>query len=137
MIKWIAGYLGAALAMGVLDAVWLTTMANRLYRPALGSVMRDKPDMGAAILFYLIYLGGILFFAVAPAMRDASLTRALVGGAVLGLVAYATYDLTNQATLSIWQTRLTVIDLAWGTFLTTVTAGAGFLAAQWAEGRFG
>jgi uncharacterized membrane protein len=137
MMKWAAGYLGAALTMGVIDAVWLTTMANRLYRPVIGSIMADKPDMRAAVIFYLLYIFGVCFFAIAPALKDGSWTRALINGAVLGLIAYGTYDLTNQATLSVWSSKLTIIDMIWGTSLTGVTAVGGYLAARWAEGRFG
>ncbi|HEV7228415.1 DUF2177 family protein [Brevundimonas sp.] len=137
MIKWVAGYLGAAITMAAIDAVWLTTMADRLYRPVIGAIMADKPDMKAAVAFYLLYIFGICFFAIAPALKDGQWTRALINGAVLGLIAYGTYDLTNQATLSVWSTRLTMIDMVWGTALTAVTATGGYLAARWAEGRWG
>ena len=133
MIRYIAAYLGAGLVMAVLDAVWLTTMANRLYRPVIGDIMADKPDMRAAVVFYLIYLAGVVFFAVAPALRDGGLMRAVIWGALLGALAYATYDLTNQATLSVWSTRITVIDIAWGALLTALTASGGYLAARGAE----
>ena len=118
MIKYVAAYLSAGVAMAAIDAVWLTTMANRLYRPVIGSIMAAKPDMTAAVAFYLIYLAGVVFFAISPALKEASVMRALINGAALGFVAYATYDLTTQATLSVWSTRLTLIDLAWGTALT-------------------
>ena len=137
MMKWVAGYLGAAITMAAIDAVWLTTMANRLYRPVIGPIMADKPDMKAAVIFYLLYIFGVCFFAVAPALKDGQWTRALIHGAVLGLIAYGTYDLTNQATLSVWSTKLTIIDLVWGTALTALTATGGYFAARWAEGRFG
>lgn len=137
MIKYIAAYLGAGLTFAAIDFVWLTTMTDRLYKPVLGSIMADKPDMKAAVLFYLISIAGTVFLAIAPALRDESWTRAAINGAVLGFVAYATYDLTNQATLAAWQTKLTVIDLIWGTVLTMVSATGGYFAARWAEGRFG
>lgn len=137
MIKYIAAYLSAGLAMAAIDAVWLTTMANRLYRPVIGSIMAAKPDMTAAVAFYLIYLAGVVFFAISPALKEASVMRALINGAALGFVAYATYDLTNQATLNVWSTKLTLIDLAWGTALTAMVSMVGYLGARWAEGRFG
>ncbi|NBB66184.1 DUF2177 family protein [Pseudomonas sp. ODNR1LW] len=137
MIKYVFAYLGAGITFAVIDAVWLTTMTDRLYKPVLGPILADKPDMRAAVLFYLISIAGTVFLAIAPALKDGGWTRAAISGAVLGFVAYATYDLTNQATLAIWQTRLTVIDLIWGTFLTTVSATGGYFAARWAEGRFG
>jgi len=137
MLKYVAAYLGAGLTFAAIDAVWLSTMADRLYRPVIGPLMADKPNMTAAVIFYLISIGGIVFLAITPALKEAAWTRALLNGAVLGFVAYATYDLTNQATLSVWSTRLTIIDLCWGTTLTAVASVGGYFAARWAEGRFG
>jgi uncharacterized membrane protein len=137
MIKYVAAYLGAGLTFAAIDFVWLTTMTDRLYKPVIGSIMADKPDMKAAVAFYLISIAGTVFLAIAPALKDGAWTRAALNGAVLGFVAYATYDLTNQATLSAWQTRLTLIDLMWGTVLTAASATGGYFAARWAEGRFG
>jgi uncharacterized membrane protein len=101
----------------------------------IGPIMAAKPDMGAAVLFYLIYIGGIVFLAVQPALREGSWTRAALNGAVLGFVAYATYDLTNQATLAVWQWKLTIIDLCWGTFLTMASSTLGYLATRAVTGR--
>jgi len=129
MLKWIIAYVATGLSFAAVDFVWLSTMTDRLYRPVIGPIMAAKPDMGAAVLFYLIYIGGIVFLAVQPALREGSWTRAALNGAVLGFVAYATYDLTNQATLAVWQWKLTIIDLIWGTFLTTAAATGGYLAA--------
>ena len=137
MIKYVAAYLGAGLTFAAIDFVWLTTMTDRLYRPVLGPIMADKPDMKAAVAFYLISIAGTVFLAIAPALKEGNWTRAAINGAVLGFVAYATYDLTNQATLAVWQTKLTVIDLMWGTVLTCVSATGGYFAARWAEGQFG
>ena len=137
MIKYVFAYLGAGITFAVIDAVWLTTMTDRFYKPVLGPILADKPDMRAAVLFYLISIAGTVFLAIAPALKDGSWTRAAINGAALGFVAYATYDLTNQATLSVWSTRLTIIDLCWGTTLTAVASVGGYFAARWAEGRFG
>ena len=137
MIKYVAAYLGAGLTFAAIDFVWLTTMTDRLYKPVLGPIMLDKPDMKAAVAFYLISIAGTVFLAIAPALKEGNWTRAAINGAVLGFVAYATYDLTNQATLAVWQTRLTIIDLIWGTTLTMVSATGGYFVARWAEGRFG
>lgn len=135
MLKWIAAYVGTAVAFAAIDFVWLSTMTERFYKPVIGPIMAPKPDMVAAVLFYVIYIGGIVFFAIAPALKEGAWTRAALNGAVLGFVAYATYDLTNQATLAVWQTKLTVVDLIWGTVLTTAAATAGYLAATFAAGR--
>jgi len=132
-MRYLLAYVGAGVTMAVLDAIWLTTMADRLYRPVIGSIMADKPDMRPAIVFYLLYVFGIVFLAVLPGLREGSLSRTLTTAAVFGLVAYATYDLTNQATLRVWSTHLTLIDLAWGTVVTTAAALGGYLLAR----RFG
>lgn len=135
MLKYAAAYVASGLAFAAVDAVWLTTMADRLYKPVLGPIMAAKPNMTAAVAFYLISIFGTVFLAVAPALREGGLGRAALNGAVLGFVAYATYDLTNQATLNVWSTKLTLIDLAWGTTLTMISASVGYLAARWVEGR--
>ncbi|KQS55783.1 hypothetical protein ASG17_06905 [Brevundimonas sp. Leaf363] len=135
MMRYLIAYVATGLAFAVIDAVWLTTMTNKLYKPVLGPIMLAKPNMVAAVAFYLIMIGGIVFFAVAPALREGGWTRALLNGAVLGLVAYATYDLTNQATLAVWQTKLTILDLCWGTFVTGTAATVGYLATRWFEAR--
>jgi uncharacterized membrane protein len=137
MIKYVAAYLGAGLTFAAIDFVWLTTMTNRLYKPVIGPIMADKPDMKAAVAFYLISIAATVFLAIAPALKEGNWTRALINGAVLGFVCYATYDLTNQATLNNWSMKLTLIDLAWGTTLTATCAVAGYFAARWAEGRWG
>ncbi|ADL01034.1 hypothetical protein MMB232_01669 [Brevundimonas subvibrioides] len=135
MLKWIVAYLSTGVAMAVVDFGWLTTMTDRLYKPVIGPIMAPKPDMVAAVIFYLIYVGGIVFLAVAPALKEGAWTRAAINGAALGFVAYATYDLTNQATLQVWQWKLTIIDLCWGTFLTMASATLGYLATSALTGR--
>lgn len=126
------GYLAAALCMLVLDAFWLSTMARTLYRPHLGEILMDGFRVTPAIIFYLLYVGGIVFFAVHPAYEKASLAVALINGAALGFIAYATYDLTNHATLKVWSTTVTVVDIAWGTALTAISAAAGYIGARMA-----
>ena len=88
--------------------------------------MRPSPDFSAAGVFYLIYVSAIVFFAVAPGLEKASLSKALINGALLGFVAYATYDLSNQSTLKFWELRLTLVDMAWGTFATAAAAGIAY-----------
>ena len=114
--------LATTVAFLVLDAAWLATMGSRLYRPALGHLMGAGVDWIAAALFYVLYLGGLLGFALAPAKDTGG---AALRGALFGLVAYATYDLTNQATLRDWPWLLTAIDLCWGTFASAVACAAG------------
>ncbi len=108
-----------------IDAVWLTQMASRLYQPTIGHLLAPQPDLFAALIFYLLYILGMVVFTVKPAQVEPSLKAAAGRGALFGLVAYATYDLTNQATLQNWPWIVTLIDLVWGTFLTaTATVGA-------------
>ncbi|WP_297443643.1 DUF2177 family protein [Acidocella sp.] len=112
-------YVATAMVFLGLDAVWLSTMANRLYKPALQGVLAANFRPVPALLFYMLYIGGIVGFAVLPAEKPLG---ALLRGAAFGLVAYATYDLTNQATLARWSTRVTLADLAWGALATAVAA---------------
>ncbi|MCU4121452.1 DUF2177 family protein [Variovorax sp. N23] len=117
-------YVATAVVFLALDAVWLGTMADRLYRPAMGSIMLERFALAPAAAFYLIYIVGVVVFAVAPALQSGRWTTALGYGAMLGLMAYATYDLTNQATLKDWSWTVTIADLCWGTFVTAVSAAA-------------
>ena len=135
MIKYVAAYLGAGLTFAAIDFVWLTTMTDRLYRPVLGPIMADKPDMKAAVAFYLISIAGTVFLAIAPALKEGNWTRAAINGAVLGFVAYATYDLTNQATLRGWPLTITLVDIAWGTIASGLAATISYLAlSRWLSG---
>lgn len=128
-------YVFAALVFLALDAVWLTTMAERLYRGGIGHLMAPSPAWGAAVLFYVIYIAGLVFFAIAPALeaRRPALT-ALGLGAALGLVAYATFSLTNHATLKDWPWRVTLADLLWGPTVTGLAAAAACVLTPWAMG---
>jgi uncharacterized membrane protein len=125
-IAWIA----TAIAFLIADAIWLTQVGPRLYRPLIGEIMSDKLNVPPAAAFYLIYVSGIVFFAVAPALQSGGLGRAALNAAALGLVAYATYDLTNQATLKVWDIRVTLADMAWGAFASAMAAAAGYLIAS-------
>jgi uncharacterized membrane protein len=117
-------YAVTAVAFLSLDAMWLSTMAPRLYRPALAHLMAAQPAFAPAAAFYALYIAGIVGFAVAPALAARRVKVALRRGAAFGLVAYATSDLTNQATLRDWPTLVTLADLAWGTVATALAAGA-------------
>jgi len=105
-----------------IDMLWLGTLAKSFYQRHLGYLLNPQVQWAPAILFYLVFIGGIVFFAVRPALDAHSPMRALVNGAVLGFVAYATYDLTNQATVRDWPAIVTVVDLAWGTVLCSSVA---------------
>lgn len=124
---------GSALVVFVLvDAIWLSTMASRLYKPTLGDIMLPGFNAPAAVVFYLIYPIGLVIFAINPALKVGSLSTALLYGGLFGLFTYATYDLTNQATLRNWSTLITVVDMSWGSFLGAITAAS----ACWITSRF-
>jgi uncharacterized membrane protein len=112
------------------DAVWLTFAAQRLYRPLMGDMLVENFRLVPAVLFYLIYIAGIVVFAISPALATERWTTATGYGALLGLFAYATYDLTNQATLRNWPVPVTIADLCWGTLLTAFAATMGFLITR-------
>jgi uncharacterized membrane protein len=119
----------AALVMAVLDFLWLSNTAGPIYHRALGAVMAENANMRAAIAFYVIYIFGILYFAVRPALAAGDWKVALIGGALFGFFAYATYDLTNLATLKVWSLPVSLLDIAWGTVLSGAAASAAALAA--------
>lgn len=123
-------YVTTGLVFLAIDAIWLTVAAQRLYRPMLGDMLVDGFRLAPAALFYLIYIAGIVVFAIAPALASDRWTTATSYGAFLGLFAYATYDLTNQATLKNWPVAVTIADLCWGVFLTAVAATVGFLITR-------
>ncbi|MFZ5831038.1 MAG: DUF2177 family protein [Planctomycetota bacterium] len=114
-----------------IDFVWLAFVARTFYRKHLGFLLADQVQWPAAIVFYLLFVAGLLVFAVMPALREGSFQRAVLLGAFFGLVTYATYDLTNQATVKNWPWIVTVVDLAWGTLLAATVSGIGYLAGNW------
>jgi len=128
MPKYALCYVLVALAFGVLDFIWLSLAGPNLYRPALGPVLADKVRVAPAAAFYLIYVGGIVGLAAGPSLGTGDWGRALVRGAALGLVAYAAYDLTNQATLKVWPVRVTIADMGWGALATGLASAIGVLA---------
>lgn len=127
-MRFIIAYIAVAVVFLVLDALWLGVFALGLYRRELGPLLLDKPNLAIAAVFYLLMVGGVVLLAVLPALDNGGWARALWMGAVLGLVAYATYDITNLSTLRNWSLTVTLADLAWGTVVTAVSAVAGTLA---------
>ena len=111
------------------DFLWLGIVARDFYASRLGALLRPDPNWAAAALFYLLYAAGLLVFCVRPALAARSARQALAMGALLGLVAYATYDLSNLATLQGWPLPVAVADIAWGLALSAVAALAGYGAA--------
>ncbi|CRM44503.1 hypothetical protein AOA59_07740 [Pseudomonas sp. 2822-15] len=120
-------YLGTLLAFLVLDGLWLGVFMGPTYKSLLGALMLDQPRWLPAVLFYLLYALGCVVFVV---LQSGSWQRAARLGALLGLVAYGTYDLSNWATLQGWSAGLALMDMAWGTFLTAVCCSVGYLCAH-------
>lgn len=130
MLAYLAAYLASGAVFVAADFAWLSLAGPRLYRPVLGPLLADKLNGGAALAFYVLYLAGVIVLAVAPGLRSGSWRTAAVQGLALGLVAYGTYDLTNQATLRLWATRLTMADMIWGGGLTAAAAVVGYFTAR-------
>ena len=113
------------------DMVWLAVVARGFYRRQLGVLISDRPNWWAAISFYLLFVAGLLVFAVVPALHAGSFRTALLLGGFFGLVAYATYDLTNLATITNWPWLLTLVDMTWGLLLAAAVSCLGYLVGNW------
>ncbi|MBN1140155.1 MAG: DUF2177 family protein [Anaerolineae bacterium] len=111
----------------IIDLVWLAVIAKNLYQSQIGHLMKSNPNWFAAGLFYLLFIVGVLFFVVEPALAKVSWRDALLVGFVFGFMCYMTYDLTNLATMRDWPVLLTVIDIVWGTALCGVTSLVSYL----------
>lgn len=129
-MTYLVGYAASLVAFGIIDAIWLSTMAGILYRPTLGAILLDRLRWTPALIFYFGFPLGIVHFAVVPALATGQLWQAAVNGALFGLFAYATYDLTNHATLRVWTLKLTLADMAYGTVTTGLAAAAAFLVLR-------
>lgn len=127
---WIIAYAAAAVAFLAADALWLGFIARDFYRSQLGELMSPNPNLVAAAAFYALYVVGVVYFAVQPALAAGSWTTALVSGALLGLVAYGTYDLTNLAVTRGFPTAMALVDMAWGAVLTAISATVAYAAAR-------
>jgi uncharacterized membrane protein len=136
-MPYVVAYIASLVTFVVMDFGWLSFASNRLYRPIIGDLLAPKVAIAPGVAFYLIYLAGVLILAVAPAMKAGSAGKAALSAAVMALVAYATYDLTNQATLRAWSIKITLLDMGWGVIATTAAALAGFAAGRLAMRHFG
>jgi len=130
MLTNFTGYLASLATFVAADMVWLGTMAPRFYRPTLGDIAISGVNLSPAIIFYVVYPIGLLIFAIHPSLKSESMMAAVVYGALFGFFTYATYDLTNHATLRNWTLQLTIIDVTWGTLLGAIASAAGFWAAS-------
>lgn len=130
MRSYIKLYLITLITFFVIDIVWLGLVAGTLYRSYLGFLFAPTTNWVAAVLFYLLFILGILVFVVVPGLQDSSLKATLLRAVLFGLVTYATYDLTNLATVKNWPVLITVIDMAWGMVLSVLVSYISFLAGK-------
>lgn len=133
-MMYFAAYLSTLVVFGILDAGWLSTMGNILYRPLLGDMLAPSVRIIPAIAFYLVYPLGVVTFVVLPAVRDSTLLATFLYGALFGAIAYATYDLTNQATLRVWPFQITLVDIAYGAVASGLAAMLAVVATRWLSG---
>ena len=127
-MRFVIAYLATGVVFLGLDAIWLSQVGLGLYRREIGALLLEQPNLPVAGLFYLLFVAGIVLLVVQPAAADGDWLAALWMGALLGLVAYGTYDITNLSTLRGWSPTIAAIDVAWGAALTAVASLAGFLA---------
>lgn len=130
MTQFLKSYAGALVVFLLLDAIWLGVVAADFYAETIGHLMAENVNWGAAVVFYAIYIGGIAYFVSVPAGASGDFKKALVNGALFGVIAYGTYDLTNFATLRDWPLKVVVYDMIWGGFITASAAIGGFVAAR-------
>ncbi len=126
----IVAYLAGLVVLALLDGAWLSYAGKAIFNPGIGPLLAEKTNYLPATIFYLLYPVGMLVFAVTPALRDGGLLAALKYGAAFGFFVYMSYDMTNMATLKVWPLHLAMIDIAWGSFVTSLSCGAAFFAAS-------
>lgn len=110
-----------------IDFIWIGVVAKSFYQKHIGFIMAEKFSITPAVIFYALYAFGIMYFVVNPALAIKSFSSAIFRGALLGLLAYSAYDLTNQATLAKWPLKVTVVDILWGTVLTALVSAIAYL----------
>lgn len=126
----LVAYIAALIAFFAIDATWLTLVAVEIFRDVAAPVLRDHPLLEAAALFYLLYPLGMVWLVILPSLRANSSRMAASGGAMLGLTAYGTFDLTALTIIEGWTWGLALLDMAWGTFVTTIGCLVGFEVAR-------
>ena len=133
IVRYFVSYLLTAVIFFALDIVWLGFVAKNIYAKYLGHILKSQFNLVAGGIFYLIFIAGILIFAVYPAVNKNSFATAVVLGALFGFFTYATYDLTNLATLKDWPLIISLVDIAWGSFLTSVVSASGYFIVLFVE----
>jgi uncharacterized membrane protein len=126
--KLLLSYLLTTLVFFAIDMTWLGFIAKNLYRKYLGGFLSDNVNWTAAIVFYLLFIVGIFYFSILPSVEKNDFSKTVISGALFGLFTYATYDLTNLATLKNWPLNIVFIDIIWGMVLTALVSSAGFLS---------
>ncbi len=130
-MKLVYAYLLTTVVFFIIDLLWLGLIAKDLYNRYLGSFLAEQVNWTAAIIFYLLFIVGIFIFVILPAVEQQSYMKALIYGALFGFFTYATYDLTNLATLKNWPLQIVFIDIVWGAFLTASVSVSGYFITQW------
>lgn len=129
-MRYIKLYLVSLAVFFVIDLLWLGLAARSFYQQYLGFLMTPSPNWFVAVLFYLLFVVGLLFFVIIPGLNANSLKTTLLRAALFGLITYATYDLTNLATLKDWPVIVSIVDMLWGTFLSVAVSLIGFIAGK-------
>ena len=124
-------FLFASIIFLLIDVIWLTITVKSIYRPALGDLLTDKPVMWAAALFYIIYMVGLTLLVLRPALINDSIFQSLWTGAIFGIVAYGTYNLTNMATVKDWSPSIVWIDMLWGGLLTSFSSASSIFLTKY------
>jgi uncharacterized membrane protein len=127
MTKIIITYVVTLFAFIAIDMIWLVWLARATYVAEMGDLLRKQPNMTAAVIFYLVYAAGLMFFAISPGLKSGSLVQTVALAAALGFVAYGTYDLTNLSIMNGFNVKIAVIDLIWGTCLSAMVGAVTFL----------
>jgi uncharacterized membrane protein len=130
-MRWIAAYAVAAVVFGLLDFLWLGKVGRPLYDARIGHLLAERPNLAAALAFYALYLVGLTYFVLVPALESGSLGRAALSGFLFGLVAYATWNLTNLSVVKDFPASIVPIDMAWGSLATMATSIVTFVIVRW------
>jgi len=121
-MNYVKMYLIALIVFVVIDGIWLLFISKNLYQKEIGHLLSSNPNLLAAVLFYLLFLGGLVYFVINPGIDKESIKTIIISGTLFGLMTYATYDLTNLATLKEWPLKITIIDLIWGSSLSCIVS---------------
>ncbi len=130
-MKYLYVYILTFLVFLLIDFIWLNFVAKNLYASKIGHLLAENPKLIPAIIFYVVFVVGIIVFTVLPGYEAKNILKTIMLGALFGFLAYSTYDLTNLATMKNWPLSVTLIDIAWGTFISTLTSVSGYYIISW------